>query len=385
MSNNSSNLPVPLLFILKGFSPVLEHQEVYINPNAFYRVDINILPIPELALYVLVNKLNCTHYCREEKLHWGVCFFYEDKNYALEYRKYGLRLVGSSSTPTEEEANKILSALAKATRYVEREVRELAQQRISEGRITVINKLAEYSRTFDFFRNKAEESYTYLIEQNNLKENPDNSDKELDTLAILSEVQKEASYYAWAAVEAFYSRLEHILILIRPFVEPRLKNDEILKFMADGWGDKFKQTFFPENNQQANQIFSSLNQIKEKYRNPSAHGGFVKKGAALYFHDSLMTAQPVMLLKKNELPVLTPCGIKNNHFAEILQNFDEFELFLRNSEARYGYKYARCGLDVAYDDVSIDEYLQFSTSDEDFDNYIESVQDYLDDVNNADY
>lgn len=383
MANSSSALTKPLSFILKDFSAGFEEDEIQIDPNAIYCVSDTTLPIPGLALYVLVRKLNCYYYGPDDsqygKIHWAVLFRHKDKSYALELRKFGLRLVGSFA-PTEKEAKDILSALAKATQYVEAEVRELAKERIAEGRITVPNRLEEFSEAFEFFTKKAQETYTRFSEDRKQALDQNNYQK----LSDASLVKQEASYYASAAIEAFYSRLEHILILVRPFVEPRLSGEKIKEFMADNWGDKFNKTFSPSSNQQANRIKSMLTKTKEKYRNPAAHGGFVKDGAALYFHDPLMGAQPVKLSKEDELPILTLCGITENDFIIALEHFKEFERFLEKSEARYGYLYVKSGLDVCYDDNSIDLYL-YSSSDEYFDKFLEASI-WMDDcIRNADY
>lgn len=78
-----------------------------------------------------------------------------------------------------------------------------------------------------------------------------------------------------AMIDAYFSRLEHFLVLALPFVGYKRDSDDLSQFIGSLWSDKFRR-IFEIKNKEVQQHYDVLVGIKEKYRNTFAHGGFEK-------------------------------------------------------------------------------------------------------------
>src|SRR5688572_24969061 len=99
-------------------------------------------------------------------------------------------------------------------------------------------------------------------------------------------------------LDAYFSRLELILVLILPFVKKiNLRSFDLELFISQGWREKFKVVFELQKNKKASQLFEKLIAVKEEYRNPLSHGYFFKGGSSLFVHMEHLGAIPMTMAK----------------------------------------------------------------------------------------
>jgi hypothetical protein len=110
------------------------------------------LPSQYLIYFLFVELLSFRHLGRTEKSAWYIPFIYKEKIFAIEYHKFGLRILAQSPTENrvgEEIVSLIKKSITKAKSYFE----SRAEQAIQTSEINVVNKHTElYERFCYFFR-----------------------------------------------------------------------------------------------------------------------------------------------------------------------------------------------------------------------------------------
>ena len=194
---------------------------------------------------------------------------------------------------------------------------------------------------------------------------------------------REGGSIATAAVDAYFSSLEHLFVIAAAFIPTALEVDGLGGVLNAKWGERARRVI-DLSDAAAKKIYDRLFDIREDWRNPLAHGGFHVGGASLHFHLPGVGALPVRLRR-------TPDGVKagfqlhQQSFAEICATFDEFDRQLRTGPTRHAVRWAESGLDVAFDRASLDEYRAATTSDEGVERLIDR-ENYLHDMHaNMDY
>jgi len=114
------------------------------------------------------------------------------------------------------------------------------------------------------------------------------------------------------------------------------------------------------------------------------HGFSGMKGGTLFFY-SRVGAVPVLLnMYKNSINYsFYPVDIIDSNSTCIV--FDEFDLFLDDSDKKYGMKYIKSGLNVRFDNESVAEYYASMESDEKFERMILRYQYLTDQHANMDW
>lgn len=87
---------------------------------------------------------------------------------------------------------------------------------------------------------------------------------------------KAASYIA-AMTDAYYSLLEHIFVLIRPFIINDKNNIPLSKFIGLNWSDKYKILFDTKDSKAKKQL-DVLQKLKKYIETPWHMVIFAKKG-----------------------------------------------------------------------------------------------------------
>lgn len=102
----------------------------------------------------------------------------------------------------------------------------------------------------------------------------------------------EGFFYSVAMVDAFYSRLEHQLILLRAFHGRPLTQGELKAFLSLNWDEKIRAFIDVDANAATQKLYSQLKQLKERIRNPFSHGGVENDGGSLFVHAPSIGALP---------------------------------------------------------------------------------------------
>jgi hypothetical protein len=196
--------------------------------------------------------------------------------------------------------------------------------------------------------------------------------------------QRQGFYYALAMIDAFFSRLEHLLIIVLPFIGFDPKKQSLSYMMSANWTDKYKRVFDLDIDRKAKSLYDELIFVKEKYRNAITHGYFEKQGASLFFH-SPPYAVPILLSRFKDSIHYSFLPISEKSFKDVCSLFDRTDAFLKSGKTKYGVRYAESGLDVPFDSVFMSEYRSASTSDEAFKEFLDRTCYLADQSENMDW
>ncbi len=230
-----------------------------------------------------------------------------------------------------------------------------ADKQVKAGNVTVVNSYHKLNMMYRFFRRKAKESFRRASRAPTSLE-PGKTGLIAPLMNWRGQHEREGAYYSAAMIDAFFSRLEHVLVLILPFVGFDPVHQDLVAFISSAWSDKFKRIFDIEHNRLAKSLYDQLDSIREKYRNPITHGYFEKAGASLYFHIPNLGAIPVRLSKFREGLHYSFLPITESSLEEVCCLFDKVDALFKSGMAGKGFLFAKTGLDIAFDGNSLAEY-----------------------------
>lgn len=127
----------------------------------------------------------------------------------------------------------------------------------------------------------------------------------------------------------------------------------LVEFIAESWGEKFKRNFVLGQTRMRNGVFRLLLHIKEKFRNPLSHGGFDRDAATLHFHVPGLGAVPMSL---SRLAASIQYGfnpIEAISFKEVCEALDNAEKFFVTGSRRLEMHCVRSGMGIALDERSL--------------------------------
>jgi hypothetical protein len=196
---------------------------------------------------------------------------------------------------------------------------------------------------------------------------------------------RKGFYRASAALEAYFSYLEHLLAALLAFSNYDPSQDKLDEFVNLFWAEKFKRIFDLTKDRRAEQTFRSLLNIKERFRNPLSHGGFAKDGETFFFHVPGLGAVPASLslywksLDYDFNPIIA------ESFRELCDVLDKADEFFKTGSKRLAVRCIRAGIDIAFDQASIQEYNEIQQSPDQMKYFIEYTLRKQDDTINMDW
>ncbi len=355
----------------------LKQEHVEIPPN--------LSPPPYIVFLTFVGILEFRYWGRWEKTAWMIPVSYRDVPLLLSHQKFGFRIHSlPQSPPSSELVREMLVQLNRSLRIADGLLQSDIQEQLENGHITVVNSYVKLSNMYKFFRDSAKRSY---------KRKPSNPkvfkrDEAGNPIASVYSPWKykiEGFYYSVAMIDAFFSRLEHLLILTIPFVRFDASKYSLPSLINSNWTEKYKFIFDLTSDKVALRHYEQLRNIKDRYRNIFSHGFFQKDEASLFVHMPVVGAIPAYLSTPEENIQLSIVPISQIAFRQICQAFDSFDRFIRSSNIRFGMRFVEAGLDVAFDSNSVSKYLEATESDAKFYNFIEYQSCLCDSVTNMDW
>jgi len=262
--------------LLEGFTPRDDEGEIWSQESVRIDVERNKLPIPGLVLFLLLGVMGMTDLGRDDKTAWQVPFSFCGHRVTMASQKFGLRLYVIPASGSEETAEviarQVVTRLRKALRIVERNVlADYAKVQLDHGRLTIANRAHLHRGMYRHFRDAAVAAFTAA-------EHPPGPPPGADITEIfagLGEQFRQSQVGAWeaiAAVGAYFSLLEHELVLVSAFADVTSERGALLSFISARWSDKFRQ-LFDMGDAATNRVHQHLHEIAETYRNPYSHGG----------------------------------------------------------------------------------------------------------------
>lgn len=320
---------------LKRFNIELpEHLKVK-HPFIIYLLLVEIKKFPILPLF--------------EKVKWEIPICYKNRSFILAHRKFGFTISTYIEKDDDKElAAEVITLIQKATPLTEGFVQELMSKKVSAGMITIDNDFANILRRYFFFRRKASQEIK------------------------VSSKNREGFYYLLSMIDAYFSLLEHLLVLLLPFMKHvDMKSIDLETFIGSNWKVKFNIVFDTKNNSTSLKHIAKLNEIKEQIRNPASHGNFLKKGSSFNVHMDNLGAIPFTLTKSKTDAKYSFEDNSEIAFKNIIDEFGSFDSYLRTDPRTiYAMQYILRGLPVFYDKKSVSTYRRRMVSQQSTERYI---------------
>lgn len=335
----------------------------------------------EMVFITLVCGLGFSYVMKPfEKTLWSISVIFKGLSLRIEDAKFGLKFAGPDGAISDTVVTELSRLLERGFRVAERFVQPFLTDQINKGFVTVHNRFTTLDDRYRFLREQAEVSFS-------------NSDTTSITATDLQtrvaeynyriRREREGFFLGIAAVDAYFSRLEHFLVLALPFCDFDPQNDNLVSFLTENWSDKFKRVVPLNNDITAHKLYQRLRVVKQRYRNKFAHGWFEKGASSLYVHFPPIGAIPAELSSRENV-VLQFRPLTAPTFAGICELLDEVDSYFSNGRLRLAVKYAEAGLDVAFDPKSIAKYKS-ALNDEDSEGFIEAEAYFQDQFTNMDW
>ncbi|WP_406719315.1 hypothetical protein OHA53_10475 [Streptomyces althioticus] len=351
------------------------------RPRHRLRVDPQRLPIPGIVRIVL-ELIGLQDLGQAEKLAWEYAFEVDGTSCSLAHQKFGLRLYVDSTVITSEDdaqalLDRITKALESAQRSLERrQLRDFADEQIRQGRLTIRNQYHRLRHIYEYFQEGA--SLAFAGQGRLSPELPDGGRR-------FNPRATEGFYNTVAMVSAYFSLLEHTLVLLLPFTGFDPSESALKDFIGERWGEKFRKIFTVDRDPSAKNNFDTLYRIAEEYRNTYGHGGFDKNGSTFLFHMEGVGALPAVLSNIRGNSYFSFVPVDADDFSRVKLSFDSIDEWLRKDVAPLAMKWVESGLDVYYDENFRDQASLAMESPEHFDRFIEYCSYLTDQAANMDW
>lgn len=360
---------------LKDFSSdFTENNFKPIRDTISVRIERKVIPVPELILFIFSNILDFPNLGRMEKMRWYIRFKYKSIICSIAYQKSGIYLYYEKPDSNDLEVNpdEIIGKIAKSFRIIEENIlQDFSKYQIKEGNITIPNIYYMLDRMYQYFREKAEKFF-------NTRAKDEYKFGDIKTI-------HNGFYDTIAMIDSFFSKTEHVFILILPFAGFNSQNDDLLKLIGASWQNKYKRIFQIDTDVQAKKYYDKLINVKENLRNTFIHGGFEKSGASLLFHLPEVGNIPVNLTKVKDSPHFNFFPVEGEDFNKICKLFDEFELWIKSGKLAQGIRYIESGLNVPFDNKSLSIFNKAMATNNEFEKLIEKWSYLSDQHENMDY
>jgi hypothetical protein len=276
-----------------------------------------------------------------EKTAWVSAVSFRGALFVFTMEKFGLRL--RVRTPDDEDTSALLQALTtvlnralpQAERAIEPEIHDL----IRTGRITIPNKYHLFRDRYVYMRDLATANFE--------SDPPPPVIRSGWTESQPFKPQREGYFAASAAIDAYFSWLEHLLVLLLPFSSFDSINDDLESLITSTWAEKFKRIFDLASDRAAKAAYERLRAIKEEHRNPATHGGFDRALSLVHVHTAGTGAIPARLSRTPETR-LSLHPLTDSSWSEICDELDEADAFLIDGTHELGHKFVEGGLDVYF-------------------------------------
>jgi hypothetical protein len=363
---------------LKGFSPG-EFKEVDGKCTFDIRPKPDEFPVPSLVCYLLNKFLDFPIlYRREEKIRWSIVGKLDETNFLIELRKMGFVFVFPTVT-SEPISRRVVKQISGAISALDKEFKKIIDFQILNGNVTIPNLFHEFRNRYQFFREKALGAFHNF--------QPDPEADELTTGMQKSFHQtgfsSEGFYFSVEMIDSYFSLLEHVLLLHFAFIGHCKEKGQLLEFLFMNWEDKFKKIIQIDQIEGFDKVWGDLKSIKERYRNPFAHGGNENDGSSLFIHLPGFEPVPASLNEFKHSPRFDRMHpIERGDFERISELFNKVDSALSSTNLEPSYKMLVGSIDPAFDKESQKKYQEAVNSD--VDRFVAEWNDRMDRLANFD-
>jgi hypothetical protein len=265
------------------------------------------------------------------------------------------------------DLDRICGQLRHAVRHVEDRLKPIAKAQAAEGNVTIANRHHEFDSRYLFFRKRADAAYRRADHKLRRKSTPEPKNLPATTADLLSVLGKsrrstrQGFYYSTAMIDAFFSRLEHHLVLLRAFVGDPLTHGQLTEFLSVRWSDKLK-ALVDVSEPAMKELYLELKRIKERIRNPFAHGGVENDHGSLFVHIPTVGALPANFTRiRNSVRFnFIPLG-KDDHRSACAV-FDAFDKAMRSGWRGGSDSFVEAGIDPSFDADNLAAYKRLAVA-----------------------
>lgn len=255
------------------------------------------LPPQHLVYFVLADLLGFRDLGRFEKLAWSIPLEFNGRAFLVEHRKFGVGVFAAGGEQDEADAAKIVNHIHKAVKAARPFFDWLATKAVEDSAVNVRNNSASLFERFEYLRDlylgKAEEAEKRKGERNVTSETNKKGGSWQSISYPAMRIRTEARWLGLAAIEAFFSWTEHVLIHVGILRGMLASAGEVARAAEADWATKFKLAF-DLSDTRSKELYDELLRVRKELRNFVAHGSFGKEGEAFDFHSSA-GAVPVRL------------------------------------------------------------------------------------------
>jgi len=377
--------PEKLVKVLAG---ILKDFEPWPDPDRAYRwggASIELLKeqlhaLPPFSVFLaLVTFSRFPCYGKSEKIAWSIPIRFKGAPYLISHEKFGLKIHPAEPDARDIEREKlIVDRLFHAVRIADGMVKPFADEQIRDGKVTIANNSFLFRGKYEFFRSKAEECYQ--------TSQPVTGEDQVSSINRKFRYDREAFFFASAALDSYFSYLEHLLVLLLPFADFDPVKDNLVEFINSFWAEKFKRIFDLPSDPEAERVYHSLLQVKERFRNPLTHGGFDKDGTTLNFHVPGLGAIPASLSKFHKSINYGFNPIVEASFTEVCVTLDAADKFIATGPRRLAFRCcAESPVQISFDEASLKRFKNAMQSDAEMDEFIEGMLTAMDNAANMDW
>ena len=340
------------------------------------------MPAPYLVKIVLERFVGADFAMRPfEKTAWVTAVGFRGSLLVVSFEKFGLRVraratAGEESALVQAFADVLQRAIPQAERAIEPEIHSL----IREGRITIPNQFHLFRDRYDYLRGLAIANFSSdpppPVKRSTAHGEVTTSDP--------FKPEREGFFAGSAALDAYFSWLEHALILLLPFSGFDARRDDLESLITDSWAEKFKRVFNLRSSSVAKIVYEQLRRVKREHRNPTTHGGFDRSLNLIHVQVPEVGAIPARLSKatSNRLS-LHP--LTDASFTEICEQLDSADSFLRDGTHQLGFRFVSAGLDVYFNPESVSMYERALADPANFTDFIDHIAWQQDSARNMDW
>ena len=334
-----------------------------------------------IILFLLRDVFGCADLGRCEKVLFRCPLVFDGIPMMVVCSKLGLSVrVAENSVnglaDAEAAVRDLFRQLQKAMPIVEKHLLgPLIEKQMSSGNVTIDNRYSWFRDMYGYFRKKSErcveraECRQYAEYDGNVNVFSDH----IDRLNEKYNFRLKGSYFASAAVMAYFSALEHLLVIALALTDFDPSKESLARFIGDRWSDKFRRVADIGNDSDAKACYDKLHAIAENVRNPDAHGGFDHSQSRFHVHVPYIGAVPAQLSKAgNYAPFDLAIALKpieDSHWVLL----DGVDNWFQSGSLRFATALAESGLDIMFDTESRAELTAAAVDSKTFRSYLEAL------------
>lgn len=322
--------------------------------------DRKLFPVPELVLFALRNMLGFRWSGPWEKVRWTVYATVDGEPFAFALQKFGFRILTRREV-APKLLKRVTGQLSGSLKLLDPLLKIYAEEQIADGNLTLENRMGLYDGRYTYFRGLADQAFAFKPKVRKARQKE--ADRKVgvltgvtDHLNQMANAEHRGFFASGAMVDAWFSRLEHRMLLLRAFLGRPMARGAFNTFLAARWDDRLVALFEGRMDAAAGELLGRLRDVKATIRNPLAHGGVENDGGAFYFHLQGVGAVPANLSRYRGRLRMSFVPIPATTHVETCALFDAVDTLLTTGPFELANEFVRWGIDPQFEAETVQAY-----------------------------